>query len=320
MGSSSSPSALTTPGKVQNRLNTIGQQLPLPISNRPMPQLMRQLHMLDVFLDRLARSPHQQQFILGGGLFLFKLTLAGSGHLRPTQDADFVCLLHNDPQTLRGALVDIVTTTAGVSRLVADFVDFDPTAITIQPIMGNAPQGGQRALLPAALGAGQEKVSLDLAFGASLVPGPYLRNVPTILDTTVTIPTWTAPLEVIMAGKVVSFLKHGAGNTRYKDYFDLWSLATTQDFSGDRVQDTLVTAAQKEGIPLDPQAVVLADPGFPLDPTQLQQWQSYLTREGLASRAPTFAESIAVVRVFYAPVVAGAVHSKIWRYVSRQWL
>lgn len=306
------PNSLDTPQtiSIQARLTNIGRRLGIP---GDVSQAMRRLYFLDGFLARLAQTSFHQQFVLGGGLFLLKLAL-GATLARPTQDADFSCLgLSNDPGVLRPVLQAIVHVPE------ADAVVFDETHMRLNTIMQQGPLVGVRARLPARLGNARELLSLDLAFGMPLVPGPQLRAVPTTLDPSVTIPVYTYPLETIMAGKVASILVHGAQNTRFKDYFDVHALAHTQDFDGSTVEAALVATCQVQGLALGPNNVVFASPTFLTDPQQLQGWSALVTSGGLASRAPSFAEAITTVRELYGPVLSGNASGRTWDHTAQRW-
>lgn len=306
------PNTLDTPQtiSIQARLTNLGRRLGI---SGDVPQAMRRLYFLDGFLARLAQTPYQSQFVLGGGLFLLKLAL-GATKARPTQDADFTCLgLSNDPATLGPVLKTIMQAPW------SDAVVFDEAHLRLSVILQQGPLVGLRARLPARLGNAREVLTLDLAFGTALVPGPQLRAVPTTLDPSVTILVYTYPLETIMAGKVASMLFHGAQNTRYKDYFDLHALARTQDFDGSALAAALVATCQAQGLALDPTTVVFASPTFLTDPQQLQGWNNFVASNGLAARAPTFAEAITTLRVFYGPVLSGSASGLTWDHTAQRW-
>src|SRR5260221_9985748 len=163
---------------------------------------MFRLHFPAGCLARLTPTPYRIQFVLGGGLLVLNLGV-GAAQARPTQDADFSCSgLTNGLATLRPVLQAIV----GVPQ--PDAVVFDDARIRLMVIMQQGPLLGVRARIPARLGNAREVLTLDLAFGMPLVPGPQLRAIPTTLDPAVTIPVYTYPLETIMAGKVASILFH----------------------------------------------------------------------------------------------------------------
>lgn len=306
------PNNLDTPQtlSIQARLDTLGRRLGLAAN---IPQVMRYFYFQDGLLARLARSPYQRQFVLGGALLLIKL-VHGLTLARPTQDADFTCLgLPPDAASLRAALETIVQVPWN------DEVVFDAGAVRVQQTLRQGTAHALRARLPVRLGNAREVLPLDLAFGTVFVGGPRLRQVPTTLDPSITVPIYTYPLETVMAGKVASMVLHGAQNTRFKDYFDLHALAYSQDFDGTRLETALVATCQAQGLVPDATNAVFASSAFVTDSQQLQGWSAFLASNGLAASAPSFAEAIVTLRAFYGPVLRGAVGGLTWDHTTQQW-
>ena len=298
---------------IQARLKNLGLHLGL---HGDVTYLMRLLYTFDGFLARLANSAYHDRLVLGGGLFLWKVTL-GLQSSRPTQDADFTCLwpVPADANGLRAVLQQIVAVPA------ADPLMFAVHDIALHPILQGRPDLGQRARLPVYLGKAQQVLSLDLTFGTALLGAPQLRQIPTTLDPSVTIPVLTYPLESVMAGKVAAALKHGAQNTRYKDYFDLYLLAQSQDFNGTGLYCALALISQAEGFALDATNEVFASPGFLTDPVQLAGWAAFvrITNKVRAVVMPDFATALTLVRALYVPVLTGAAQGQIWDHTTQRW-
>ena len=306
------PNNLDTPRtiSIQARLDNLGRRLGIPAN---VPQVMRYFYFQDGFLARLARSPYQQHFVLGGALLLQKL-VPGLAQARPTQDADFTCLgLPADVPSLGATLLAIAQVPW------SDEVVFEAGAIRVRQLLQQGTTQALRARIPVRLGNAREVLPLDLAFGTVLVPGPQLRQLPTTLDPSVTVPVYTYPLETVMGGKVASILLHGAANTRFKDYLDLHVLARAQDFDGSALQAALVAICQSQGLVPDPSSVVFASPAFVTDPQQLQGWSRFVASGRLGASAPNFAEAISVVRALYGPALSGSAGGLTWDHTTQHW-
>lgn len=304
---------LDTPRTIslQSRLNRLGRSLGIPAN---VPQVMRLFYIQDAFLARLALSPYQQHFVLGGALLLLK-TVQNLSESRPTQDADFTCIgLAPDEMLIGTILQDIVQIPH------TDEVIFDASVLAIETIQQQGALKGLRARIPARLGNAREMLSLDLVFGTALVSGPQVRQVSMTLDPLVTVSLLTYPLQVVMSGKVASILLHAVNNTRYKDYFDLHVLARKQDFDGSTLETALQATCQAQGVALDPSNAVMTSPTFLTDANQLKQWERFVTHSGLEARAPSFAEAIMAVRALYGPVLAGAAAGHRWDHMLQQWV
>ncbi len=269
------------------------------------------LYFLDGFLARLAHSPYQGHFILGGGLFLYKVVL-GPTRTRVTQDSDFT-LLGLTPAQVPAALQAIVAQT------IADELVFDPQTVVVQPIMVAQPQMGLRARFTGHLGQAVDRVTLDLSSEPIPRPGPQLRNVPATLPQQSAVSVLTYPVEGVMAGKVEGMLRRGPLNTRFKDYYDLYRLAQTQDFVADAVDLALRDVCAHHQTPLAPNSVFL-DPAFPTDPVQLSGWQRFVNATYLPGGMPSFADVIDLIRRLYVPLLQGIVGGLRWDHLQGRWL
>jgi hypothetical protein len=268
------------------------------------------LYFLDGFMVRLAQSGYQGQFILGGGLFLYKVVL-GPTRTRVTQDSDFTILGLSQSQVTT-ALQTIMALPAG------DELVFDPLTLIVQSIITTQPQMGLRARIAGQLGHASDRVTLDLAFDPVPWPGPQWRNVPATLPHQPVIPLLTYPLEGIMAGKVEGMLRRGATNTRFKDYYDLYRLAQTQQFAATDLEHALRDMCHQHNTPFAPNAVFL-DPAFPADPFQVSGWQRFVNATRVPGSMPGFAEAIDFVRRLYLPLLQGAVSGQQWDHTTYRW-
>jgi len=77
----------------------------------------------------------------------------------------------------------------------------------------------------------------------------------------------------------------GLGNSRMKDFFDLWHLAQTYPFEGELLTGAIhaTFAARKTPLPTDPVTALTSK--FSEDPGMRMQWNSFVHR--LPSRMPT---------------------------------
>jgi len=179
-------------------------------------ELWRNL-ILERFLTRLAHSPYKDKFVLKGGTMLAKYIYIG----RETQDLDFfVQKLSNVEHSLRNAIRSICEID------VHDSFSFEVTKIKILDHSQLAYTGAEITLL-ATFGATKTAMRMDLGFGDQVEPieysigltatskGPLFQN---------TILLQCYPKEFIFAEKLETVVFRGSGNTRMKDFHDLYSL------------------------------------------------------------------------------------------------
>ena len=179
-------------------------------------ELWRNL-ILERFLTRLAKSSYKEKFILKGGTLLAKYIHLG----RETQDLDFfIQKLSNTEQSLRTVLQAICDIDAD------DSFSFEVAKIKILDHSQLAYTGAE-ITLQALFGATKTVIRMDLGFGDRVEPIEH----PIDLIATSKGPLFESrislhcyPKEFIFAEKLETIVFRGGGNTRMKDFHDLYSL------------------------------------------------------------------------------------------------
>ena len=179
-------------------------------------ELWRNL-ILERFLTRLAKSSYKEKFILKGGTLLAKYIHLG----RETQDLDFfIQKLSNTEQSLRTVLQSICDVDAH------DSFSFEVAKIKILDHSQLAYTGAE-ITLQALFGATKTIIRMDLGFGDRVEPIEH----PIDLTATSKGPLFESrislhcyPKEFIFAEKLETIVFRGGGNTRMKDFHDLYSL------------------------------------------------------------------------------------------------
>lgn len=179
-------------------------------------ELWRNL-ILERFLTRLVRSPYKEKFVLKGGTLLARYIHLG----RETQDLDFfIRKLSNTEQSLRTVLQTICDIDA------TDSFAFEVAKIKILDHSQLAYTGAE-ITLRALFGATKTVMRMDLGFGDRVEPIEY----PIDLTATSKGPLFERrislhcyPKEFIFAEKLETVAFRGGGNTRMKDFHDLYSL------------------------------------------------------------------------------------------------
>lgn len=179
-------------------------------------ELWRNL-ILERFLTRLASSSYKEKFVLKGGSLLARYIHLG----RETQDLDFfIQKLSNTEQLLKTVLQTICDIDANDSFI------FEVAKIKILDHSKLAYTGAE-ITLQALFGATKTIMRMDLAFGDRVEPIEYP------MDLTATskgplfesrISLYCYPKEFIFAEKLETIVFRGGGNTRMKDFHDLYSL------------------------------------------------------------------------------------------------
>jgi predicted nucleotidyltransferase component of viral defense system len=188
---------------------------------------------LERFLARLCQSKYQTNFILKGGTLLARYIPIG----RETKDLDFlVQKLANTEKLLSDAFDHICSVQLG------DGFVFEKVKIG-KLIHQHMNYTGIEVLLLAKLGGPQTHVQIDLGFGDVVEPIDYLMDLTStskgpLFESVITVCSY--PKEFIFAEKLETVVYRGIGNTRMKDFHDLYSLISLKECLDPSYTDAVV--------------------------------------------------------------------------------
>ncbi len=247
-------------------------------------------------LFRLAESIHRDQFVLKGAT-LFELW-HDAVH-RATRDVDL--LGFGEPAVARMQQTFQELCTLDVE---SDGLKFIDASVRAERIRDSQAYGGVRVRLAADLDGARITIQVDIGFGDAVTPGAVEAEFPTLLDFPA--PRLRAyPRETVVAEKFEAVVRLGIANTRMKDFYDLWAIATTFEFSGESLAAALAATFQRRGtaLPLDPPLALR--PEFSADSGKRTQWSAFLRRVG-GSPAVSLESVIEVLRRFVLPPASAA--------------
>jgi hypothetical protein len=228
------------------------------------------------FLYRLSRSAHQDDFILKGAM----LFLAWEGQMhRPTRDLDF--LGYGSPE-----ITDVTERIREVCAVAfEDGIQFDLAGIEGQRIKEDAEYEGVRVRVPASLEGARVVMQIDVGFGDLVDPAPSMLTFPVVLP--LDAPVLRAyPPEAVIAEKFHAMVVLGIANSRMKDFFDIWTLARTHEFTSGPVAKAIAgTFARRQTAVPNERPLALTDE-FLQDATKLIQWTAFGKRLGLQDLPP----------------------------------
>jgi hypothetical protein len=223
------------------------------------------------FLFRLGRSAHRDQFILKGAMMF----VAWDGKLhRPTQDVDL--LGYGNPEV--GEVVRRISEICGES--VDDGIIFDLEGIRGQKIREDAEYEGVRVRVPASLDGARVMVQIDVGFGDLVEPAPAQLTFPVLLPLDPPIVRGYPP-ETVIAEKFQAMVVLGIGNSRMKDFFDIWTLARTHNFRLNSLSRSVRQTFERRKTPLPAVRPMALSKGFLLDENKQTQWKAFGNRTGL---------------------------------------
>ena len=183
-------------------------------------QVILQNYMFERLLVRLAASDCKDKFVLKGGMLV--ASIVGLDN-RATMDLDTTLKnLPLTPEAIRDALVQICAVP------VDDGVSFEIGAIS--PIREDDVYGGYRVALTARFETILTPMTIDISTGDVITPHAIQHRFAGILDEEQTYELWAYNIETILAEKVETILRRGVFNTRPRDFYDVYILATTQSY------------------------------------------------------------------------------------------
>jgi len=268
--------------------------------------LMR--YALERLLYRLSLTAHRDRFVLKGAM-LFAVW-SDEPH-RPTQDLDLLGFGNSSISELEKIFREICEVAAG-----EDGLQFQADAIKGRAIREDNIYDGVRLNLKATLGKAVIPLQIDVGFGDVPVPAPKLIEYPTTLD----LPAARLHAyrrETVIAEKFNAMVELGLRNTRLKDFYDLWALASSCDFNGEDLSEAIRATFARRRTPLPTKAPVALTGEFAGEQLKQNQWRAFVRRGKLRAGDTPLEEVVTVLHGFLIPVVealnAGSPFSRQWR-------
>lgn len=200
-------------------------------------QVILQNYMFERLLVRLAESEYKDKFVLKGGMLV--AAIVGLDN-RATMDLDTTLKsLPLTPEAITGALQNVCSIKSD------DDVTFEVG--TVIPIRDDDIYGGYRVMLNAKYDTIVMPLSIDVSTGDAITPNPVEYTFSEIFDDEKFYCLWAYNIETVMAEKVETILRRGVFNTRPRDFYDAYILATTQEFDKDIFADALKATAAHRG-------------------------------------------------------------------------
>ena len=200
-------------------------------------QVILQNYMFERMLVRLSASRYKEKFVLKGGMLV--ASIVGLDN-RATMDLDTTLKnLPLTPEAIRGALEEV----CGIAF--DDSVTFEIG--TISPIREDDIYGGYRVMLNARFDTLLTPLSIDVSTGDAITPHAVPYNFSEIFNDEKSYELWAYNIETLMAEKVETILRRGVFNTRPRDFYDAYILATTQKFNRTVFANALKATADHRG-------------------------------------------------------------------------
>ncbi len=278
---------------VHQRLLNIARQ-----SSRRFNDLV-QHYALERWLFRLSQSAYGERFVLKGALLLVAWNTPTT---RPTRDIDLLGRISNDLDVVGSVIAEIVRT-----RVEDDGLVFDPASITTERIAEDADYEGVRAKFLGHLGKARVAMQVD-GFSDVITPMATRVTYPTILDQPAA-ELLAYNRETTIAEKFEAITKLGEVNSRLKDFFDIWLLASSFDFDGANLAAAVRATFARRQTTLEVEPVGFSST-FAHDTSKAAQWKAFIRRSLVTDAPSEFPEAVRRLRDFLQPVAIAIVEDR----------
>ena len=247
---------------------------------------------LERLLYRLSQSSHAQRFVLKGAM-LFQIW-SGHSH-RPTRDLDLLGTGTPSPQEFEQLFREVCD-----QRVEDDGLVFRADTVQAERMKEDEQYEGLRLKLQAQLASARIPIQVDIGFGDAVTPGVDEITYPVILDfPSPTLKTY--PRETVVAEKFQAMVMLGIANSRMKDFYDIWTLARTFEFSGITLATAIRATFDRRQTSL-PHALPLAfTTEFTQDAQKLAQWKAFIRKGNLPAEGNSLPQIAEVLAEFLMP-------------------
>ncbi|MEE9350686.1 MAG: nucleotidyl transferase AbiEii/AbiGii toxin family protein [Thiotrichaceae bacterium] len=247
-------------------------------------------YLIQRLLYRLSVSEYRDQFLLKGAMLFW---VWNQDIHRPTRDIDLLGFGSNDKQHLAEVFQGVI------SLQEDDGLAFDAQNIHVQDIKEDAKYQGVRITGHANLDQARIPFQIDIGFGDAVTPDSENISLPSFLD----LPAANIgayPVYTVVAEKFQAMVELGIANSRLKDFFDLWMIASQFDLEGSILMDAIsATFSQRETI-IDLQGLTVFSNAFKIDQQKGTQWKAFLNKNQLQV-AKSFPEIMTDLEAFLLP-------------------
>jgi hypothetical protein len=211
---------------------------------------------------------------------------------RGTRDLDLLGFGDPEPDPMLKTFRDILAQQAD------DGVSFDAETLRVDRIREGVEYGGLRLRLAASISGARINLTVDIGFGDALVPGAEVLNYPSMLD-------FPAPRlrayarETVIAEKFQAMVMLGLANSRMKDFYDIWILSRSFNFSDDRLARAIAATFERRETPIPTDLPDGLTNAFAKDEQKQRQWRAFV--EGVAHDPGDLTKIIPEIAAFLMP-------------------
>lgn len=162
--------------------------------------------------------------------------------------------------------------------------------------------GGVRITFLVQIGGARVSMQLDVGFADVIYPDATDSVYPPLLPSLPAASIRAYPREAVVAEKFHAMVVLGEQNTRFKDFYDVYVLASRFEFDGLRVAGALAATFERRDTPITDVIPGVLTARFYDDDVRTARWLAYVTRSKLPLAPTGFADVGILIRAFIAPI------------------
>lgn len=182
---------------------------------------------------------------------------------------------------------------------VNDALCYDLQSLDIHSITEFKAYHGVNVSIVAYLDRTKIPISIDIGFGDIVYPERILMDFPVLLDMEVP-KIYTYSLNSVIAEKFEAIVSLGYANSRYKDFYDIYILASNYDFDGNELKKAIEETFHHRQTGFDD--IVAFEKGFAADAIRKSRWNSFIKKKK-AMESVDFGTAVELIKDFLQPIV-----------------
>ncbi|WP_197530003.1 nucleotidyl transferase AbiEii/AbiGii toxin family protein [Gloeobacter violaceus] len=189
----------------------------------------------------------------------------------------------------------------------ADGLDLKANTVRSRVLKEGQKYEGVRLEFEACLGKIRIPIQIDIGFGDHVYPSPQSTEYPTILPTSAKPRLRAYPAETVVAEKFQAMVELGIGNSRMKDFYDLWFLCRDFQFEGETLRLAIKGTFERRDTALPVATPLALTRQFTDDVAKKAQWAAFLKKGRLRMQPQELAQvACELERFLMPPALAGS--------------
>lgn len=241
---------------------------------------------------RLSISPYNERFTLKGGIFLY--ALFDKQFSRVTRDIDLLGqYISNDINEISNVFREIFSISCD------DALMFDLNSLSVDSITEFKEYLGVNVNIIAFLDRTKIPVSIDVGFGDIVYPNRIKMEFPSLLSMEEPI-VYAYSLYSAIAEKFEAIVSLGYINSRYKDYYDIYVLASEFNLSGELLKEAVVETFSHRNTGF--KDMIVFEKTFINDSLRESRWNAFIKKKKAMINL-TFKETMSTIEILLEPIV-----------------